>query len=70
MASAEVILAKLDERTKYIKEKLDEHIDRETENELPERVAKLETNVSWFKRIGIGVPALMSAIVAAWKGLS
>jgi len=70
MATAEVILARLDERTKHIKDTLDAHIERETDNDLPARIAKLETNVSWFKRLGIGVPAILTAIVAAWKGIS
>lgn len=70
METAEVILARLDERTKYIKGQLDKHIAKEDDNDLPSRVSKLETNVSWFKRLGIGVPAVISAIVAGWKGLS
>jgi hypothetical protein len=68
--SAETILARLDERTKHIKTTLDAHIDREVKADIPARVAKLETNVSWLKRLGIGVPAVLSAIAAAYKGMS
>ena len=64
----EVVLARIDERTKYMKGRLDEHIEQT--KDIPARVAKLETNVSWLKRIGIGVPAILAAISAAWKGLS
>lgn len=68
--SAEVILARLDERTKYIKGKLDEHCSEQSKEELPSRVAKLETNVSWIKRIGIGIPAVITALIGGWKGMS
>jgi hypothetical protein len=68
--SAEVILARLDERTKHIKQALDSHIEKEEDNDFPSRITKLETNVSWFKRLGIGVPAFIAAAVAAYKGLS
>ena len=64
----EAILARIDERTKHMKGVLDKHID--DSKDIPSRVAKLETNVSWLKRIGIGVPAVLSAIAATWKGLS
>ena len=64
----EVVLARIDERTKHMKGVLDKHID--DSKDIPGRVAKLETNVSWLKRIGIGVPAILAAISAAWKGLS
>jgi hypothetical protein len=64
------VLGRLDERTKYIKEKLDDHCHDESVEDLPKRVATIETNISWIKRLGIGVPASLSAIVAAWKGLA
>jgi hypothetical protein len=64
------ILARLDERTKYIKEKLDQHIESEDDEKLPSRVAKLETNISWIKRIGIGSTSIGALITAFWKGLS
>ena len=51
-----------------MKGRLDEHIEQT--KDIPARVAKLETNVSWLKRIGIGVPAILAAITAGWKGLS
>ena len=64
----EAVLARIDERTKHMKGVLDKHID--DSKDIPARVAKLETNVSWLKRIGIGVPAILAAITAAWKGLT
>ena len=68
--TAEVILARLDERTKHIKSALDKHIEDDCTPDMLARVGKLETNVSWFKRLGIGIPASLAAIVATWKGLS
>jgi len=64
----EVVLARVDERTKYMKGRLDSHI--EDGKDIPARLAKLETNVGWMKRLGIGVPALLTAIIGGWKGLS
>jgi hypothetical protein len=64
------VLSRLDERTKYIKEKLDDHCKQDADEALPSRVSKLETNVSWIKRLGIGVPSALAALIAAWKGLS
>ena len=64
----EVVLARIDERTKHMKGVLDTHIA--DSKDIPGRVAKLETNVSWLKRIGIGVPAAIAAITATWKGIT
>jgi hypothetical protein len=70
MSEDSKILARLDERTKYIKEKLDEHIQAEADEKLVSRVSTLETNVSWIRRLGIGIPSTIAALFGTWKGFS
>lgn len=67
----DAVLARLDERTKYIKEKLDNHIAQPSCEtcKLSDDVAKLQTNVSWIKRLGIGIPSALTAVLALYGKL-
>lgn len=65
----QVTLAKLDERTKYIKEKLDEHVDRDETAALSSDVSILQTNIMWIKRLSVGIPGLVLTCLGIWKGL-
>ena len=66
----EVVLARLDERTKYIKARMDEHVASQCEScKLNGDVSVLKTNVMWIKRISIAIPGLVLTCVGIWKGL-
>lgn len=58
----EAIVARLDERTKNIYEILKDHCDTPSCEtcKLTEEVGRLQTNVSWVKRIGAAVIVVFS----------
>jgi hypothetical protein len=64
------MLARIDERTKHIKDRLDEHIKKDVTPEIISAVAVLKTNVSWIKRLTVGIPTAIAALYGAWRGLS
>lgn len=59
------LLIKLDERTKFIKETLNNHCDDQKDHATD--IATLKTNMSWVKRFGIGGPSLAAIVTAIWK---
>jgi hypothetical protein len=66
------ILSRLDERTKHIKEKLDDHIDLNPCETcvIQPRIATIETNLKWIKRISASLLGITGVVTGLWKGLN